>query len=172
VSRLSPDEDKVSATMTVNTKTVQGRRRLSFQSIDEVVADAEKLVASPDTKMLGNWPLCQNLTHLAMAINSSIDGISAKAPWFIRLLRPFIKGRILKKGMPAGFYLPKVHEAAFFPPAASNQVAFEQLRSAASRSKNERMTARHPVLGKLTHEEWAQFHLRHAELHLSFAVPG
>jgi hypothetical protein len=33
------------------------------------------------------------------------------------------------------------------------------------------MTARHPVLGKLTHEEWTQLHLRHAELHLSFAVP-
>jgi hypothetical protein len=156
--------------MNVNTKTVQGRRQLSFQTIDEVVADAEKLVASTKAKMLGNWPLCQILTHLSVAINSSIDGISAKAPWFIRLLGPFIKGRILKKGMSAGFNLPKDREAAFFPSAASNQEAFEQLRTAASRLKNERMTARHPVLGKLTHEEWAQFHLRHAELHLSFAV--
>ena len=26
----------------------------------------------------------------------------------------------------------------------------------------------HPVLGHLTREEWTQFHLRHAELHMSF----
>jgi hypothetical protein len=32
------------------------------------------------------------------------------------------------------------------------------------------MTARHPVLGKLTHDQWKQIHLRHAELHLSFAA--
>lgn len=40
--------------MTVDTKTVQGRRELKFQSFDEVLADAEKLVSSPNTKTLGN----------------------------------------------------------------------------------------------------------------------
>jgi hypothetical protein len=45
------------ASMPVDTKTVPGRRELVFRSLDEVVADAETLVASPNTKMLGNWPL-------------------------------------------------------------------------------------------------------------------
>jgi len=57
--------------MAVDTKTVPGRRELTFSSLGEVVADAEKLVASPNTKTLGNWPLSQLLTHLATAINGS-----------------------------------------------------------------------------------------------------
>ena len=158
--------------MPVDTKTVQGRRELAFQSLDEVVADAERLAASPNTKMLGNWPLSQLLTHLATMINGSIDGSSAKAPWFIRLIGPFFKGRVLKNKMSPGFKLPKHVEVGSFPAASSPQEALERLRMAVGRLESERMTARHPILGKLTHEEWTRLHLRHAELHLSFAVPN
>jgi hypothetical protein len=158
--------------MSIDTKTVPGRRELTFASLDEVVADAEKLVASPNTKMLGNWPLSQLLTHLATAINGSIDGYSAKAPWFIRLIGPLMKGRFLRNKMSPGFKLPKEVEVGFFPAAASSQDALEELRAVVGRTQNERMTARHPVLGTLTHEEWTRLHLRHAELHLSFADPG
>jgi len=28
----------------------------------------------------------------------------------------------------------------------------------------------HPLFGKLSREEWNRFHLRHAELHMSFLV--
>jgi hypothetical protein len=52
------------------------------------------------------------------------------------------------------------------------QEALEQLRKAVARLRAEKMTARHPVFGRITHDEWARLHLRHAELHLSFAVPG
>lgn len=158
--------------MPVETKTVPGRRNLHFQSINEAVSDAEMLVASPNTKMLGNWPLGQLLTHLTLAMNSSIDGISAKAPWFVRLAGPLIKGRILKRGMSAGFKLPQKVEKDFFPAVASPQEAMEKFRAAANRIQTEKMTSPHPVFGKITHEEWMQLHLRHAELHLSFAVPG
>ncbi|HWB13255.1 MAG TPA: DUF1569 domain-containing protein [Pirellulales bacterium] len=156
----------------VNTKSIQGRRTLQFISLDEMVADAEKVAASPDTKMLGNWPLDQLLTHLATAINGSIDGMSAQAPWFIRLAAPLVKGRMLNRGMRAGFKLPREVESAFFPAAASKDAALDTLRRAVARLQNEKMTARHPVFGGLTHEEWTKLHLRHAELHLSFAVPG
>jgi hypothetical protein len=157
--------------MPVDTKTVQGRRELDFGSLDEVHADAERLVASPNTRMLGNWPLSQLLTHLATAINGSIDGTSAKAAWFIRLIGPFLKRRILRNGMSPGFKLPKDVEVGFYPAAASPQAGLEQFWRAVGRLQNERMTARHPILGKMTHEEWTRLHLRHAELHLSFAVP-
>jgi hypothetical protein len=158
--------------MSVDTKTVQGRRELDFGSLDEVLADAERLVAFPGTKILGNWPLSQLLTHLATMINGSIDGTSAKAPWFIRLVGPLLKGRVLKNKMSPGFKLPKDVEVRFFPAKTSPQEALEQLRTAVGRLQNERMTTRHPILGKLTHEEWTRLHLRHAELHLSFAIPG
>jgi len=98
--------------------------------------------------------------------------MSAKAPWFLRLIGPFVKRRIIKNGMSSGFKLPKEREATAFPAASSPQEALGKLRAAVGRLKQERMTARHPVFGKLTHEEWTRLHLRHAELHLSFAVPG
>jgi hypothetical protein len=153
----------------VNTKTVAGRRVLHFNSLDEVVVDATRLVSSPNTRMLGNWPLAQLLTHLATAINGSIDGISARAPWYVRIAAPLIKRRLLTRGMPPGFRLPRQVEPAFFPSAASPQAALETFRSEVARTKNEMMSARHPVLGKLSHNEWNRLHLRHAELHLSFA---
>lgn len=149
--------------------TIRSRRRLKFTSFDEVIADAEALAASTNTKMLGKWDLSSLLAHLSLAINHSIDGISAKAPWYIRIVGPLIKGRILKRMSP-GFNLPKSVEAEFFPAGLSSAEGLQQLRAAVARLKNERMTARHPVLGPLTHEEWTQLHLRHSELHLSFAV--
>lgn len=161
-----------SQTTAIKTKAVRGRRTLRFESLDDVVADAEKLVASPTTKMLGNWPLERLLMHLTTAINGSIDGISARAPWIVRLAAPLFKVSILNKGMTPGFNLPKKAEPSFYPAAASPQEALEKLRAAVARTRHERMTARHPFLGALTHEEWTKLHLRHAELHLSFAVPG
>ena len=158
--------------MSVDSRAVQGRRKLCFTSFDQVMADAEKLVNSSDARVLGNWPLPQLLTHLAKAMDVSIDGTSAKAPLVIRLVGPFLKGRVLTKGVPTGRNLPKSVEASFFPAAESPQEGFEKLRTAVSRTRAEKMEAKHPVFGKMSHEEWTQFHLRHAELHLSFALPS
>jgi len=159
------------ATSRVDCKAARGRRELHFDSLDEVLADAQRLAAAPNIRMLGNWPLPRLLMHLATAINSSIDGISAKAPWYIRLVGPLIRRRILVRQMSPGFRLPAKFEPSFFPESASSREAAEKLQSAVGRVHNERMTAKHPVLGSLTHEQWTQLHLRHAEMHLSFAVP-
>lgn len=155
--------------MRVDTKAVRGRRALSFASWDEVVADAEKLAASPGTNVLGNWPLSQLIAHLATSIDNSIDGIPGQAPWLIRVIGPLLKARILKHGMPPGVKLPKEVEASVFPPTSSPQEALQELRRAVGRAQHERMSARHPVLGKLNHDQWTRLHLRHAELHLSYA---
>lgn len=120
--------------------------------------------------MLGNWPLDRLLSHLTIAVNSSIDGITEQAPWVIRLIGPWIKARVFRRGMSPGFRLPKRIEAVAFPADASIDEALANWKAAVARTKTERMTARHPVFGSLTHEEWMQFHLRHAELHLSFAT--
>jgi hypothetical protein len=158
--------------MSVDCKKVQGRRKLNFTSLDDVVADAEKLVATPTTKMLGNWPLGRLLTHLANSIDRSIDGSSVRAPLIVRLIAPFLKGRVLKNGMPVGTQLPKQAEVTLYPAVDTSQEGLEKLRAAVGRLRNEKMAAAHPVFGKITPEEWKQFHLRHAELHLSFAAPA
>ncbi len=158
--------------MPVNSRKVQGRRELHFTSLDEMVSDAEKLVSSPTTKTLGNWPLNQLLTHLATAMNASIDGIPFSAPWYLRILGFFIKPGVLKRGVLPGFSLPKDKEAAAFPAVSSPQEALDMLRKATGRLRNETASATHPIFGALTHKEWTQLHLRHAEMHLSFAVPS
>jgi hypothetical protein len=122
--------------------------------------------------MLGNWSLGHLLAHLTVSVNGSIDGTSAKAPLIARLIGPLIKRRFLTKPMPSGFKLPKGEEGILYPAATSAEDALRGLRTAFGRLKSERMTARHPVFGRMTHEEWTQLHLRHAELHLSFADPG
>jgi hypothetical protein len=157
--------------MPVKAKTVQGRRDLSFQTLDDIVADVEFLVASPTTRTIGNWPLVKLITHLSQTVHNSIDGFQTKAPLIIRLVMPLFKGRFLKaRKMNPGINLPKAAEAAAYPEAKSVQEALNDLRRAVERTRTESMTASHPAFGKMTHDEWNTLHLRHSEMHLSFAV--
>ena len=156
--------------MLLKSKNVRGRRNLEFSTLDEIVADAEKLVAASDTKTLGNWSLSHLLGHLAMTFNSSIDGFDAKAPLFIRLIVPFFKKAALRQKMSPGIILPKNAEADAFPDFGTPQAALEQLRKAVARTKSEKMEATHPAFGKMTNDDWVKLHLRHSEMHLSFAV--
>src|SRR5690242_251744 len=96
--------------MSIDTSAVAQRRTLRFQSLDEVAAEAERLVQAPRVQMLGNWPLDQLLMHLATAINLSVDGNSFRAPWFVRLIGPWIKKRMLTRGLRAGFRMPREAE--------------------------------------------------------------
>ena len=73
--------------------------------------------------------------------------------------------------MSPGINLPKAAVASAYPDAGSLQEALDDLRRAVARTKSERMEAVHPAFGKMTHDEWNTLHLRHSELHLSFALP-
>jgi len=65
--------------MAVNTGKVTGRRAVAYESLDDVLVDAERLVAAPKVKMLGNWSLGQMLAHLAGGMHMSIDGTEHRA---------------------------------------------------------------------------------------------
>lgn len=156
--------------MPVNSKTVIGRRTLNFNTLEEIVADVEMLVASPRTKTLGNWPLEKLISHLAMTFRGSLDGFQSKAPLLVRLIVPFFKARALKSKMSPGIKLPAGTDVVAYPDAASAAAALADLQTAIARTRTEKMEARHPAFGNMTHDEWYQLHLRHAEMHLSFAV--
>jgi hypothetical protein len=158
--------------MSIATHSALNRRKLAFASFADVLADAEQLAAAPKVQVLGNWPFERLLMHIALGIDKSIDGITFRVPWYMRVVGFFIKGRVINRGMPHGFKLPKETEASAYPMAASPQEALAVLRKAVARTRVETMGAHHPVFGRMTHEEWARFHLRHAELHLSFVIPG
>ena len=69
--------------MTVDTKKVAQRREVHYDSYDDLLADAERLV-SGDVQTVGNWTLGQIFKHLAQTLNSSIDGTNMKFPWLMK----------------------------------------------------------------------------------------
>jgi hypothetical protein len=158
--------------MTVITKTVTGRRQLRFDSFDDLLAEAERLRVG-EVKMLGNWSLAQIFEHLAAGLNSTIDGSSFKPPLFLRLfIAPFMKKKFIYQGLPPGFSIPKDAEAQFRPQEDVDVAAgLAALRAAIERVGATDERAKHPLFGSLTRAESDSFQLRHAELHLSFAIP-
>ena len=156
--------------MAVDTAKVAGRRQLAFSNLDEIFADVERLAAGKH-RTIGNWSFGQILWHLATVMNSSIDGSSVRPGFFMRLLGPLMKGRMLTKGMPPGFRLPASMAKIFEPPPTSTEDGVKAMRDAVQRQKTETHREPSPFLGKMSHEDYVRLHCRHAELHLSFVVP-
>ncbi len=150
--------------MSVNTKQVKRRAGVHYESLDQMLADAERLFAN-HASTLGNWSAGQIFSHLAGTMNSSIDGFKFSMGAPLRLiLNLFMKRKFLTKGLPAGF---KGNQSSL-PAEIPDEEGLNRLRTAVKRQKDESNRAPHPGFGKLTREEWEAFHLRHAELHMSF----
>lgn len=157
--------------MAVNTKEVSERREVQFESFQHLLSDAEAL-SHGEVLTLGNWSLGQIFLHLALSIHASIDGTGEQASWLTRLFaRLFYARRLLDGPMPAGLRLPPGAARQVSPKPVSVDKGLRALRKAVERIQFETDRAAHPVLGELSLDQWDSFHLRHAELHLSFAVP-
>jgi hypothetical protein len=160
------------STDVINTTKVTGRRQLHFGSLDDLLADVERLAACRRLQTLGNWSAGQIFEHLALTMNKSIDGFGWKMPAAVRfLIRLFFKRRTLTRSMSAGFRLPG-RAKEMLPPPVDTAVGLDSLRRAIRRAQTEDKRAAHPVFGPMTRAEWDQLHCRHAELHLSFLVPA
>lgn len=158
--------------MTIRTNSVVGRRALRFESLEDLKRDAEQVSSRP-AKTLGNWSVSQIIDHLARSIQAGFDGPEVRAPWYVRyVIAPMIKPRMLAKGMPAGFNLPK--KMSHFMPGDDANIArsLQDLQKWADRLQVDCPRFGHPAFGKLSHADWIRLHLRHGELHLSFIVPA
>lgn len=156
---------------TMSTTTAAARRQVRYGTLDEIVADAERL-ARGKFHTLGAWTYPQILDHVARAMAASLDGFGFKSPWVARfLIAPFVKNSILYKGMKPGFKLPKSAVRLLPAPDIDLETALDGLRKAVARWKTEPQRAPHPFFGKLAEQEHTALHLRHAELHMSFVVP-
>jgi len=152
--------------------SVAARRKLHYANLDELQADAERL-AKGNFRTVGQWSYPQILDHLARTMTASLDGFGFKAPWWARIfIAPLAKNSFLTKPMRAGFKLPKSARSLAPPPDVSLSSAMDNLRKAMRRCTSETPQAEHPFLGKLASQEWTAVYLRHAELHMSFVVPG
>jgi hypothetical protein len=155
--------------MPVDTAKVEGRRQVNYASLQELLADADKLCSGP-IRTLGNWSAGQVFRHLALSFNNSIDGFTITFPWYLRLMARVFKKRLLAGPMPPGYKLPPEAENVMVPGPTSSEAGLADLHAAVARLEREEKRARNPVFGDISKEEWNQIHLKHASLHMSFLV--
>lgn len=152
------------------------RRTLRFETIDDAIAEAERLVVAERGKRCercGNWPLGQALGHLATWATFAFDGYppQVRAPLPVRMILRMMRGTILNKGMMTGVRIGKVPGGTLGMEPLDAEEGLRRFRAAFERLRDSSPTIENPVFGKLTHDQWIQLNLRHAELHLSFHAP-
>jgi hypothetical protein len=156
--------------MSIQSTPAVSRRKLRFESYDDILNDVRKL-AGGRCHQLGNWSLGQACQHLANTMHMSIDGATGKAPWFLRLIGPLVKSRILTRPMRPGFKVPPGISAQLLPGDKDSAAGVAELEKAIERLKQTADRKPHVVFGPLSRDEWDSLHMRHSELHLSFLVP-
>jgi hypothetical protein len=156
--------------MPVNTAKVDGRRKLDYATLDDVLADADRL-SSGRMKMLGNWSAGQIFQHLANAYNGSIDGFTMTFAWYFRVIAKVFKNKLVSGPMPPGFNLPSDGAKTMVPGETSTEEGLAALHAAVARLKRETHRAQHPMFGDLSNDEWNKIHCKHASLHMSFLIP-
>jgi hypothetical protein len=150
----------------VNTKKVKTRREAQYCSLDDIAADAKRLT-EVEVRTDGNWSQGQIYDHLAKNFNGSIGGMGFAMPAPVRfLMSALMKKKFLTKGLPPGFKT----NAKLEPPEVSTSEGLDALTKAIERLKQEETRAMHPIFGNISREEWDQFHMRHAEMHMSFIM--
>ncbi len=160
----------------IDTAKVTDRRQLRFNSIDEVLADVDRIVASGKAGTLrhtGNWTPGQAMGHVAAWINYGYDGFPMKPPpWPIRIiLKVLVKG-FLKNGLRPGVKIPGAKEGTYGTEQLSIDEGAAHLRTALMRLKNgEPAKFDSPGLGFMSEANRIKLTLRHAQLHLSFMHP-
>jgi hypothetical protein len=156
--------------MSVDTRDVEGRRKVRYEALDEVIVDAERLAELPH-RALGNWSLGQILKHLGAAMHSCVDGPGFPVKWYLRWFGRFFKGRVTNGPFPTGFRLPRSAAARLVAQDTTTvEEGLSAFKEGMARLASDPRRVPHPVVGKLTVDEWYLFHLRHAEMHMSFLV--
>jgi len=156
--------------MPVNVKTAV-RRELYFDSLDEVLADAESV--TDQATATGNWTPPQIIDHVAFGLHVLNHGADFKLPapfrWF---------GRVMKmlgthtKPMKPGINPPAKIAAAFAPsPDITLEAAKQKLRDEIAYANQHGMHHPSPLFGQMTPDECIQMNCRHAEMHFGFIQP-
>lgn len=148
-------------------------RTLKFRTLDEAVAEAERLAAADRAGTLrttGNWSLGQTLGHIAFWINTPFDGYPPclRPPWILRFILRRRRNMFLRGPMPRGVRIPKFPEGTLGTEPLSTDEGLARFRKAAARLKAAPPANPNIILGPLTHDEWIAMNLNHAALHLGY----
>ena len=149
------------------------RRALSFSSLEEAVAYAEKLAAGK-VRTTGKHSFALILKHLAITHDMATGKIKApRPPFLMRLLMPLLKGMILRGPVKPGIKLPRAAEEFFWPDQEVDiQDALAHLKQSVENYKRNGPLEVHPFFGKATREQLDRLNCGHCAMHLSFVHPA
>ncbi len=173
-SRAAEDPtDRGTMTKPINTAHVGEHRKLRFDTIDEALAEMDRIVAAEGDgrlRSLGNWTPGQVFGHVAAWIEYGYGGYPLKRPpWFVRLFLRMQLKKYLRQGMPQGVKIPQVENGTYGIEPMSTSDGAERLRRAFQRlQRGELAKFDSPAFGPISHEDRIQLNLRHAESHLGF----
>jgi hypothetical protein len=151
------------------------RRLLNFDSLDDIVRDAEHLLAV-GYERAGKWDLAQCCGHLAEWMRFPMDGFP-RPPLPIRMmfavLRPLIGRKELLRAIEKNEMRSSGTDPRTIPPPGGDPAAaVEKLNETIERMKSYTGEIRpSPFFGKMTQEEWFGLNRVHAAHHLSFLIP-
>jgi Protein of unknown function (DUF1569) len=150
-------------------------RKLTFATLDEVVADAEILLAKGYDKA-GNWDLAQVCNHLAEWMRFPVEGFP-KIPLLLRpvfwLLRATVGKQMRTKILAGGFSAGgRTMPQTVFPPDGDAPAAVAKLKEVAKQfAAHTGPIHPSPLFGALDKDEALRLQLMHCAHHLSFLVP-
>jgi len=158
----------------VDTGKVVGRRILRFESIEQMMAEVDRLVEAERAgrlERIGNWTLGQTLGHLSAWAEYSYTGIPLKTPFFIKWILRLRKQKFLHEPMHPGVKIPGVEGGTLATEPVPLEDALERLKRVMAKLKSQAPTITHSIFGQLSHDEWIAINLRHGELHLGYQIP-
>jgi hypothetical protein len=152
------------------------RRPLVFNNLDEVVQDAQALLAKGYEKA-GAWDLAQCCKHLAEWMRFPCEGFP-RAPAPIRAMLWMMKKTVgpkkLQQYIAEGSFPPgkPTMPQTVAPPGGDSRVAIEELRKSVERMKaHAGAIVPSPFFGAMNKDTCLRLQLVHAAHHLSFLVP-
>jgi hypothetical protein len=143
---------------------------LTFTRLDEVMPEVDRLLAG--YKSVGTWTLGQTCNHLAKGLVYTVEGFPQRMPWVLRkTIGPLIVRSMFKTGsMREGI---KVPEQALPTPGLDDRAEAEALRAAVRLfAAHAGPLAPHPIVDRMSRDDWERFHCIHCAHHLSFLSPA
>ena len=145
-------------------------RDLHFDTLDDLLAEAKRIAEQPDAPTRGSWSASQNIWHVARYLQASVEGYPFQVPWFMKIVGPLMKKRMITKTMSSGYNAPKQVGKAMEPQNIDPSLtamgpAIELLEIWVGKAKAEGFLPRNPAFGKMDRQQWIDLHCRHAELH-------
>ncbi len=155
----------------------QQRRQLDFKTLDDIVAEAHRLLETGYISK-GNWDLAQTCFHLAEWARFPMDGFP-KPPFVLRvvfgamkaagIVRRMSKG-ILENGFSPGS--PTAPQTVTDSGTMNDRDGVEQLTNVIERMKQfDGELHPSPLFGAMDRELWTRLTLLHSEHHFRFLDP-